>query len=269
MEVRYPKASGIEEDVWRGPLTDDAVGTLLDSPKRRQIIQRLLDGSAAVWVLLESGDAEKDDAVAQLLQAEISRMQDTLELPQSVTGSAYSGWNTPEPPALPIVFSLVCVSRADAAERMFVEMLLRSESDLTTFVEPIAFPVFGRGRVLYALVGAGINEDNIREACTFLVEACTCQVKAQSPGTDILMSVDWESSIRQKLVTELALVPFPALSEVVGTGAAEPVERAPSVHAPSNTVLRNIILVVALQIVLVAAATAVLLVRRNRSVSSR
>jgi hypothetical protein len=53
------------------------------------------------------------------------------------------------------------------------------------------FPVFGQGRVLYALVGAGINEMTIAETCGFLVGACSCQVKALNPGTDLLIWADW------------------------------------------------------------------------------
>ena len=268
MVVRYPTVSGIEQGVWAGTLTDDTVDALLDSPKRREIAQRLLDDDAAVWVLLESGDAEKDDAADRLLQAEIDRMANTLELPQSAAGSAYSGWNTPEPPDLPIAFSLVRVSRTDPAEQVFVRMLLHSEPDLTTFAEPIAFPVFGQGRMLYALVGAGINADNIGEACTFLVEACTCQVKAQNPGTDILMSVDWDSSIRDKFVTELALVPFPGLVETTDLAMSDQAGAGGTPEARSTALLRNIIIVVAVQIVIVAAVT-LTLIARKRSASRR
>jgi len=264
--VRYPTLSGIEQDVWAGPLTDDAVRALLDSPKRREVAERLLDGDAAVWVFLESGDAEKDDAAAQLLRTGISRMADTLELPQSAVGTAYSGWITPEPPDLPITFSLVRVSRADPGEEMFVEMLLHSEPDLTTFAEPIAFPVFGQGRALYAIVGAGINADNISEACTFLVEACTCQVKAQSPGTDMLMSVDWSGSIPEKFVTDLALVPFPALSEVVGDRAADQAVREPSVRALSGAGWRNVFVAATILIFLTAAGAIVLVLRKRQRV---
>ena len=41
-------------------------------------------------------------------------------------------------------------------------MLMQSESDLEELDQPIAFPVIGRGRVLYALVGKGIYKENDR-----------------------------------------------------------------------------------------------------------
>ena len=68
-------------------------------------------------------------------------------------------------PARPV---LLRVRRDDPAEALLVWMLLGSESDLAGQNEPIAFPVFGRGRVLYALVGDGITADNVRTAGAFL-----------------------------------------------------------------------------------------------------
>ena len=44
---------------------------------------------------------------------------------------------------------------------VLLQMLLNTEDDLKTMKEPMAIPVFGRGRALYALVGKGINEETI------------------------------------------------------------------------------------------------------------
>ncbi len=70
-----------------------------------------------------------------------------------------------------------------------------SEADLKELHEPMAFPVFGRGRVLYALIGKGINPDMIRRACEFMVGPCSCQVKAQNPGFDLLTNYNWEQAV--------------------------------------------------------------------------
>jgi hypothetical protein len=72
-----------------------------------------------------------------------------------------------------------------------VRQLLGSEPDLAGLSEPMAFPVFGRGRVLYALVGAGITAENVRKAAEFLGGDCSCTVKRDNPGTDLLLIADW------------------------------------------------------------------------------
>jgi len=63
--------------------------------------------------------------------------------------------------------------------------------------EPIVFPVFGRGRALFALVGEGINSDNLREAIAFITGPCGCEIKMMNPGVDLLMSVNWDASVMQ------------------------------------------------------------------------
>lgn len=263
MVVRYPNAPLGAGGFWSGSLADDTLNALLDSPKRREIAQRLLDDDAAVWVLLESGDPAKDSAAAELLEAQIERMQKTLKLPERAPDLGYASWRTPEAPDLPISFSMVRVGRNDPAEQMFVEMLLHSESDLLSFADPMAFPIFGRGRALYALVGAGITAENIEEACAFLVGACTCLVKDENPGTDMLMSVDWDGSIGTSYVAELVPAPFPGLSEAVAETDAAPT-RASSGF--SISMLRNTLIAFALLIIIVGAVTFVL-IKRKRSAS--
>ena len=72
-----------------------------------------------------------------------------------------------------------------------METLLSTEPDLRGRDEPMAFPVFGRGRVLYALVGAGVNAENVRHTLDFLVGGCSCTIKRQNPGVDLLLTADW------------------------------------------------------------------------------
>jgi hypothetical protein len=76
---------------------------------------------------------------------------------------------------------------------MFVRMLLRSEEGLESSREPMVFPIFGRGRKLDALAGKGISTENVEEYCAFLSGPCSCQVKLQNPGLDLLLAAEWES----------------------------------------------------------------------------
>jgi len=166
----------------------------LDSPVRRRIASRLVDGESAVWVLLESGHAEKDEAAAELLKTELARLQRTLELPDPNQGIAYEAVAPEVIESLRIAFSTVRLARADEAERVLAAMLLGTEPDLHTYREPIVFPVFGRGRVLYALVGEGINPKNISQAAGYLIGACSCLAKAENPGLDLLILADWDAA---------------------------------------------------------------------------
>ena len=189
--VRLPGAANAV--VWDGPWNTDAVAAVADSPCRRRIADRLLAGDAAVWVLLQTGRREADDAAADRVQKELSR-------------PAADG----QPP-LPC--SLVCVTRADPAEKLLVETLLSTEPDLHGREEPMAFPVFGRGRVLYALVGAGVNADNVRHTLDFLVGGCSCTIKRQNPGVDLLLTADW--SVVAPTTPDETPAPTPPADEIV------------------------------------------------------
>jgi len=116
---------------------------------------------------------------------------------------------------LKISFSAIRVSRSDPAEEMLVRMLMRSEPDLETehAGKPMVFAVFGRGRVLHALVGEGITAENIMRDCRFLVGPCSCQVKDLNPGTDLLISAAWVTN--EPLVQEFQLPPLADLSKDV------------------------------------------------------
>src|SRR5262249_10590539 len=72
--VRYPEVARIKANAWSGRLTADAARALLDSPARREVVQRIVSGHSAVWILLECGDQGKDEAAAKLVQGELDRL---------------------------------------------------------------------------------------------------------------------------------------------------------------------------------------------------
>ena len=103
---------------------------------------------------------------------------------------------------------------------MLVNMLMKSEPDLDDYATyPMAFPVYGRGRVLYALVGDGIDKRNVIESCSFVIGPCSCQIKELNPGVDLLMNVDWEGSFDRLVAVDSELPPLVGLSELVGEAA--------------------------------------------------
>lgn len=218
MAVYNPILAPEASRVWSGPLSETAVDRLLNSPVRREIARRILNGDSVVWVLLESGNPEKDDAAFRLLNSRVHMLESTLKLPVVDQQDLADGSLSIDPGALKLAFSSVRLSRDDPAETMFVEMLLSVESDLRDPEyrgQPMAFPIFGRGRALYALLGAGISEQTVEDACRFLVGACQCTVKIQNPGIDMLMPVDWEGLIEP---TAGIVSAFPPLSGPAGFG---------------------------------------------------
>ena len=135
----------------------------------------------------------------------------------------------------PLPCSLIPVSRTDPAEKLLVKTLLSTEPDLRGRDEPMAFPVFGRGRVLYALVGAGVNAENVRHTLDFLVGGCSCTIKRENPGVDLLLTADWGPVIPPApeetpgLSAAAEIVPLtPLPRKATRPAASESAEAAPS-----------------------------------------
>ncbi len=223
LALHYPRATTDGGVAWNGPLTMQAAQRVVDSPLRQEVARRILQGESAVWVFLESGNARKDNAAAERIEAELVTLTDELELPEQT--DLYGNVMPIEQQramGLRLAFSMIRLPHGVADEEVFRSMLLHSEPDLATEYasEPMIFPVFGRGRALYALVGAGITPGNIREACEFVAGACSCQVKELNPGTDLLMTVDWEAGLESRLADALELPPLMSLP-VISEGEAE------------------------------------------------
>lgn len=201
--VRFPADSPRAGVAWEGPLSSRSVRRLLDSPARRELARRLLAGDSGVWLLVGSGDAARDAAAERRLRQTLRTLESELHLPAPAlegTEPCDEGVLREVRSDVPLKldFSVVALARDDPAERPFVRMLLATESDLRDFDAPIAFPVFGRGHVPFALVGRGINARQIRLACEQMVSNDACTTPFFTGGVELLMSVDWAAGLNLK-----------------------------------------------------------------------
>lgn len=243
LALRFAAENGSATVAWAAPLSAAALDQLRDSPARARMAARLIQGDCGVWVLLESGQKSADDAAFTFLTNRLARLQRTIQLPALNPDDL-------DPAASPaarerlqrLQFSALRVARSDPAEAVLVQMLLRSEDDLAESDAPVAFPVFGRGRLLYALAGQGINAETIDEACGFLTGPCSCVVKEENPGLDLLIAADWEGRV-VKLTRDTQPAGLPSLaafepppSNASASAATNPVAVPPSraAIAPGN-----------------------------------
>jgi len=231
MVVAYPGRLAAKGRLWSQSLSMPAAKAVVESPVRKELARRLLDGQTAVWILVESGRADKDDAAAGRLKEHLAKMPAKLTPAPVAPASAPTAAATSEAPsesdemALKIAFSVLRLARTEPTEQMLLAMLVRSEDDLEEAYasEPMAFPVFGRGRVLYALVGKGITGENILSACRFLTGPCACEIKALNPGLDLLIGAAWEESVGASLIEDVELPPLTGLpTQLESQGRNEP-----------------------------------------------
>ena len=139
------------------------------SPKREKIARELMDGKLCVMLYLKCGIAEKDE-------------QGLKSLKNSISSSPYGK-----------IITIMELERKSAAERQFVSLLLNVESDLKEIEEPMLFGIFGKFRALEPLVAKGISQENINLMIGFLTADCSCLIKDDLPGTNILYNGKWEN----------------------------------------------------------------------------
>lgn len=206
MAVLYPRnAQEVPDRVATVvPFTDASIEYLTDSPVRQEVVKKLLEGDSAVWIFVPSGHQDQDAAALKLLKEQVKRNQDELELPPQDELEADEFFLADTAIELRIGFSIVTLDRNDPKEQMLLQLLLGSEPDLESLDQPMAFPVIGRGRALYALVGKGIFRDTIAMASSFVVGPCSCQVKDQNPGFDLLLAVDWDEKVGGSSISDPA-----------------------------------------------------------------
>lgn len=212
--LRQSEGAIYHGSVWSGQLSMDAARKVVNSPARQEIAKRIIEGDAAVFVCVEGGNPSHDDEAAEFITEQLSMAEDELTLsPQFLKRTDLDELGACPTPD----FSLIRLSRDDPAEEVFVGMLMYSEPGLFEYQEdPMVFPVFGRGRALYALAGRGITRDNIYAACEVTIGPCSCTVKDGNPGVDMLIVADWNTSIGKSWIDED--IPLVGLGTMAGRG---------------------------------------------------
>ena len=177
---------------WHGTLDDARSANLLQSPVRKELSQRLLRGDSVVWLMLQSSDKKRTQAARELLQKNFEKLQKEVTLPEGI-GLPGSELHSEVP--LLVKFSLLEIDPSDKKESFLVTLLTGFEPEAVAEGEPLLVPVFGRGRALEVIPARDLNDSLIEELTLFLNGACSCQVKEQNPGFDLLMTEDWEQHL--------------------------------------------------------------------------
>ncbi len=197
--------------VWSGELTAENLEMLAGSPLRSRIAEELLGGTSFLWVLVESGNQQQDEAAAKVLREALPELEEELVLPIPYDYGYYEeegedGEEASEPEAEHPELQMTRVAADSPEEGLILSVLSASlpEERWKPSEAPVAFPVFGRGRVLDVLVGEEISDRNIEDISWFLTGACQCTIKSQNPGLDLLMAANWDDWQRGTTAEETA-----------------------------------------------------------------
>lgn len=190
--ARSLKGRGNTINHWHGSLKDSRTAGLLQSPIRTELSKRLQSGDAIVWLVIKSSDEKKTAAAKELLTQQCKELPEKIELPEGIglPGSElYS-----EVPLL-LQFSVLEMDASDPKEQYLVRQLTGFQTEAFAAGEPLIVPVFGRGRSLEVIPGSQLTGELIHDLTEFLCGACSCQVKEQNPGFDLLLSTNWNVAL--------------------------------------------------------------------------
>lgn len=221
--VRTPRKTTGQTIVWHGRLSDPFLDALAISPARREITQRLLRGDSVVWLFVRGKNSEQANRTRQTLDAALKQVAEQIELP---AGIGRPGSELLARVPLQLKFSVVEVS-ADSRDEQVLLQLLRSALPQPPHPDDsLIAPIFGRGRVLNVQSARDLESEAITDLTTYLSSACSCQVKQQNPGFDLLCEMNWD----ERLFGETSDPSLDATSD--STTESEPVLIAiPSGHA--------------------------------------
>jgi len=223
-----------DKPIWSGPLTPDVLRAITDSPARRELARRILAGDSAVWLLVDSGRRETDDAAAAAIEKRLKYIESVAALPEIDPNDPTS--QVGPGPALKARFSLLRVSRSDPAEKFLVAMLTWALTDKGDAANAaVVAPAFGRGKVLGVAPAGEVTDEVIDEMCMFLLGPCSCQAKEANPGYDLLVAVDWDAKLMAVQEARDKAAESSAAAGAVTTAAAKTNAPAPETVVISGT----------------------------------
>jgi len=207
-ELLYPHKSGIIRPVIKGALSEFPEKLLIDSPSRSKISSLILSGKSIVWVVIPGYNQQEAEAFRNVLKTKVSKALDTVKLSEGIIKSESSkkkklsreelenALNSEIP--LELSFDIVEIDRSNPKETVFLKMMLRQNPHLMDYKGPIAFPVFGRGRALDGVVD--LNGGDLEKLTLYLSGHCSCTVKEENPGIDLLMNVPWADYVAESQI---------------------------------------------------------------------
>lgn len=166
-----------------------AVESILDSPTRRQILEKCADTYGAV-LLIEGPDAQRNVAARAAVSAAVERIGEQLDsLPKPIS----------KPPAL-----VVLERKSLAREQMLLWALHVKAEDVN---EPCAAVFYGRGRWLGPLFRGGtFTADDLTQLLSVIGADCECSLDHRwLQGT--MLPARWDGTLQQRVVQSTGLDP--------------------------------------------------------------
>ena len=228
--------------VYSTPLTPGATQSILNSPTRKKWLSHILSGASVVWIVIPGNDHNTSKNPLSLLQSALSKAEKSIKIPEGVYRPEDLKNNhvndvdredvLRSPIPLKISFPILTLNRSDPKEAAFFAMLTQGMpaemKQQTLFV-----PLFARGRMLQPLPASRATEDIILRGCSYLCGACSCTVKDNNPGIDIIIQQNWQNHLQNGLIViDKELPPLEGVGDLTKSQTSQP---SPSPPPPATS----------------------------------
>lgn len=199
MTLVFPHVTRVIRALWSGEVSQASLQKLKTSPFREKLIDGVLEGHSAIFLYLKGGDEKKNLENESVIKNGIQVLEKKFELPNNVISRVSSA--TPDDPSnrlltdVPFGLKFDYQSMSMEGGDEVLRSILRNLEPGYPDDEPMAFAIFGRGRVLGPITGRDFQQEVILQIGGYLCGRCSCQVKAQNPGVDILLNIDWHKTL--------------------------------------------------------------------------
>ena len=220
MQLYFPDEVKAQGALWSGLLNEDNLKGVLESPARKELVKKILAGESVVWILVDGDEKLKSrlDEINSVvlptlkLSDEIIQMDEVERINTLTTKKELDNVIRSTVP-LKLSFSTITVKRDDPKEEVFLNMLLNQWPHLRYSDQQVAVPVFGRGRFLEAAPSDKIQKETVKKLADYLCSGCSCTVKSENPGVDLLIGVEWGKYVSESV---MRVKEIPAVSGVAG-----------------------------------------------------
>lgn len=194
--ANYHLYSRIPNDAAVFTLDLNNIENFINSPARKEAARRLMTGDSAVFIQIDGEDDKENKKTAKQIESMLREMEKQQKLPHETLedDEKLDKKTIPYNKNIKIRYSLLRISRKNPSEKLFLQTLLNCSKKLKGIKTPIIMPIFGRGRATFAYAAEGINKENIMNDGLYFVGPCSCEIKAQNPGFDILMNTAWDKT---------------------------------------------------------------------------
>jgi len=194
MIVWKPNEFSKEKPFLTLPFNENNIKKLLQSPVRKELCKRILNQDSVVWLFWGNLSKIENKKLLEQLKTNLSQINTELEKVEAEQRSLH------QEAGLELYykykFSVLEVDKNNKNEPILAK-LLQSVTPEKLKNKPIVLPIFGRGRALVVMDAKKLNKEKIKSITTYLIADCSCQVKGDKMGLDLLLSANWQTIIDQ------------------------------------------------------------------------